>query len=213
MKVTIVYDNCSSKPGLKTGWGFSAFIEPEGAAPLLFDTGADGNALLSNMKELCIDPRRISAVVISHAHGDHTGGLSHFLEVNTQAGIYVPASVRAQIPGRKIVWVDEPVEIAANIYSTGELRGVEQSLAVKTGKGILVVTGCSHPGVDLILEAARRFGNVYGIIGGLHGFSDFDQLQDLSLISPCHCTQHKKELERIYPEQYQSCGTGMELEL
>ena len=76
MKITIVYDNCLSKPGLRTGWGFSSLIETDCAPPLLFDTGADGTTLLHNMRKLGIDPGRIGIIVISHAHGDHTGGLS-----------------------------------------------------------------------------------------------------------------------------------------
>ncbi len=34
-----------------------------------------------------------------------------------------------------------------NIFSTGELKGIEQALAVRTAKGIVVIAGCSHPGV------------------------------------------------------------------
>ena len=97
--------------------------------------------------------------------------------------------------------------------STGELRGIEQALAVKTSKGIVVVTGCSHPGVGEILDAASCYGKVYGIIGGLHGFRDFGRLNGLSLICPCHCTQYKSELRSLFPSQYISCGAGLELEL
>ena len=38
MKVTIIYDNEVSKPGLKADWGFSALIEIENTPPILFDT-------------------------------------------------------------------------------------------------------------------------------------------------------------------------------
>ena len=82
MKITIVYDNCTVKAGLKTGWGFSSLIETDDAPPILFDTGADGTALLHNMKQLGIDPARIGAIVISHHHYDHTGGLFNIIEVN-----------------------------------------------------------------------------------------------------------------------------------
>ena len=101
MKITIVYDNCLGKVGLRTGWGFSALIETEDAPPLLFDTGADGATLLHNMKQLGIDPGRIGIIVISHAHGDHTGGLSDILEINKGAEIYVPASIVAGLPRNK----------------------------------------------------------------------------------------------------------------
>jgi 7,8-dihydropterin-6-yl-methyl-4-(beta-D-ribofuranosyl)aminobenzene 5'-phosphate synthase len=213
MKITIVYDNCTTKRRLKTGWGFSCLIEAEGKAPILFDTGADGATLFYNMEELGINPSDIGTIVISHAHGDHTGGLRDILEVNRDAEIYVPASFRARIRGRKVTPVRQPIQISEDVFSTGELEGVEQSLALKTDKGIVAVVGCSHPGVGTILDAAAEFGEVYGIVGGFHGFSDFDRLRGLSLVCPCHCTQYKPELRQIFPEQYIACGAGLELEL
>jgi len=77
----------------------------------------------------------------------------------------------------------------------------------------VAVTGCSHPGVGEILDAASCYGKVYGIIGGLHGFCDFSRLNGLSLICPCHCTQYKSELRSLFTEQCILCGAGLELEL
>jgi 7,8-dihydropterin-6-yl-methyl-4-(beta-D-ribofuranosyl)aminobenzene 5'-phosphate synthase len=212
-KITIVYDNCLSKQGLKTGWGFSALIETDHTAPILFDTGNDGFALLYNMEQLGIVPEHLGTIVISHAHGDHTGGLFEILEVNEHATIYIPASIAGTIPGRKVVPVSQPLQISSDVFSIGELKYIEQSLAVKTSRGIVVVTGCSHPGVGAILDAASSHGKIYGIIGGLHGFRDFRRLEGLSLISPCHCTQYKEELKQRFPEQYVGCGAGLQLEL
>jgi len=213
MKITIVYDNCVKKQGLKAGWGFSSLIEIENTPPLLFDTGADGATLLHNMKELGIDPKHIGIIVISHAHGDHTGGLWDILEVNREAEVYVPASSGARIPRRKVTAVIESVQISDKVVSTGELKGIEQSLALRTGQGIVIVAGCSHPGVGKIMDAASQFGKIYGIVGGLHGFHDFDRLRGLSLVCPCHCTQYKSEIRRLFPEQCVACGAGLELEL
>ena len=213
MKITVVYDNCLAKGGLKTGWGFSSLVEIEGLPPLLFDTGADGATLLYNLRKLGIDPLQIGIIVISHAHSDHTGGLFDILEINKHAEIYVPASSLAGIPGRKVILVSKPRQISTGIFSTGELKGIEQSLVIKTSQGVVVVAGCSHPGVGIILDAASCHGEVCGIIGGLHGFCDFDLLDDLSLICPGHCTQHKSELRSLFPEQYVVCGVGLKLEL
>jgi len=213
MKITIVYDNCVRKQGLEADWGFSCLIEMENTPLILFDTGADGATLFHNMKELGINPRQVGIIVISHAHGDHSGGLWDILEVNREAEIYVPASSGARIPGRKVAAVAESIQISEKVFSTGELKGIEQSLALKTDKGIVVVVGCSHPGVGEIIDAASEFGKVYGIIGGLHGFREFDRVQGLSVICPCHCTQYKSEIRRLFPEQYVACGAGLELEL
>ena len=78
MKLTIVYDNNAFDPRLKTAWGFSALVEYDGHT-LLFDTGGDAPTLLENMDILEIDPAQIEKVVISHDHGDHTGGLEGLL--------------------------------------------------------------------------------------------------------------------------------------
>ncbi|HEY55169.1 MAG TPA: MBL fold metallo-hydrolase [Dehalococcoidia bacterium] len=211
MRITIVYDNEVSQPGLESGWGFSCLIETESRALILFDTGADGATLLYNMRELGIDPSDIAKVVISHAHGDHTGGLQSLLEVNDGAEIYLPSSLMALIPGRKVTPVRQSVQIAEDVFSTGELKEVEQSLVLRTKKGIVVLTGCSHPGVGEILQAASRLGRIYGIIGGFHGFYDFERLKGLSLICPCHCTQYKSEILRLFPDSGKECGAGLVL--
>ena len=213
MKITIVYDNEVRKVGLRQGWGFSALIEDTAVSPLLFDTGVDGPALLQNMKELNIDPQDISIIVISHAHGDHTGGLSEILRINGIAELYLPSSFRRAFPGRKVTMVKGPVQIRENVFSTGELEGVEQSLALKTDRGIFVLTGCAHPGMESILAAAAKFGELYGIAGGFHGFHNFEAFRGLSLICPCHCTTYKQEIRDLFKDKALECGAGLVIEL
>jgi len=212
MRITVVYDNEVRQKGLKSGWGFSCLVEVNGISRILFDTGASGPILLHNMKQLNLDPSAIDAVFISHDHLDHTAGLPDILEANRDAAIYVPASFSGSIPGRKVIRVGESIGICEKVYTTGELEGTEQSLLLDNGLGITVVTGCSHPGVGEIIDAASRYGRVNGIIGGLHGFSDFGKLNDLSLICPCHCTQHKSVIRRLFPRQCVECGAGLVIE-
>jgi len=212
MKVTIVYDNTAFRKDLRPDWGFSALIEIENTPRILFDTGTDGNILLGNMKELQIDPAAIDEVFISHFHFDHTGGISEFLKVNQKAKFYVPPS----FPGpsnREVIPLAKPTKIHENIISTGELEGIEQSMGVVTNKGIIVINGCSHPYMGHILDAARQFGELYGIIGGLHGFSEFELFKDLKMICPTHCTQHKTALKKLYPRQYIEGGAGRIIEV
>ena len=213
MKLTIVYDNETKKPELAADWGFSCLIEAEDTPQILFDTGASGSILLHNMKKLNIDPGAIGIVVISHPHGDHFGGLENIMDANKDAEFYLPQSFPIGTLARKFTKVKEPVQICPNVFSTGELGGIEQSLVINTDKGLLVVVGCSHPGVGNILDAASRFGKVYGIVGGFHGFHDFDRLNPLSLICPCHCTQYKIEIKRLFGDRCLDCGAGMVIEL
>ncbi|HBF43901.1 MAG TPA: MBL fold metallo-hydrolase [Desulfobacteraceae bacterium] len=207
MKITIIYDNETFKEGLQSDWGFSCLIEAYGKN-ILFDTGARSDILLSNMKKLDLDPRKIDEVFISHGHWDHTGGLSDFLRINP-VKIYVPASFPINPSrGEKVIKIKGSLKIHEHIFSTGELRGIEQSLVVKAEEGVVVIAGCSHPGVKEILEHAARVGRVRVLIGGLHGFRKFRLIEGLDWICPTHCTQHKAEIKALYPDKYVEGGAG-----
>jgi 7,8-dihydropterin-6-yl-methyl-4-(beta-D-ribofuranosyl)aminobenzene 5'-phosphate synthase len=208
MKITLIYDNEVYKEGLQADWGFSCLVEIEDTPGILFDTGANGAILLSNMEKLKIDPASIQDVVISHAHFDHVGGLAAFLNVNPDVSIYVPASIGRKNSEKGVISVSGPMEIYENVFSTGELDNIEQSMAIKMDDGIVVIAGCSHPGMAHILGAASQFGKVYAVVGGLHGFSEYDLFKDLKLICPTHCTQHKREIKSLYPDQYVEGGAG-----
>ena len=210
MKITIIYDNEVWKKGLKADWGFSCLLEVYNRK-ILFDTGTNGSILLENMSKLNIEPTDIEEIFISHAHNDHTGGLSTFLHINA-VPVYVPPSYQ-RLTGSTIIPVKRPMEIHENIFSTGELKGREQSLVVKTEKGLVVIVGCSHPGVGTILNAASQWGDVTALIGGLHGFSNYELLKDLDLICATHCTQHKSEIKSRYPDKYVEGGAGKIIEL
>ena len=64
-----------------------------------------------------------------------------------------------------------------------------------------------------ILGTARQFGEVYAIIGGMHGFSEFELFRDLKIFYPTHCTQHKTELKKLYPQKYIEGGAGRIIEI
>jgi 7,8-dihydropterin-6-yl-methyl-4-(beta-D-ribofuranosyl)aminobenzene 5'-phosphate synthase len=213
MRITIIYDNNVYKEGLQADWGFSCLVEMENTPKILFDTGTNGSILLSNMEKLHIDPGSIDEIFISHAHFDHVGGLSAFLNVNSDVSIYVPPSLRGVRGVKEVVSVSEPLKIHERVFSTGELDHIEQSIAVKIDEGIVIIAGCSHPRMAHILNAASQFGQLHAIIGGLHGFSEFDLFKDLALICPTHCTQHKAEIKARYPEQYTDGGAGKIIEM
>jgi 7,8-dihydropterin-6-yl-methyl-4-(beta-D-ribofuranosyl)aminobenzene 5'-phosphate synthase len=108
-----------------------------------------------------------------------------------------------------------PEKISENIWTTGRLEGLvdEQSLVLKGNKGLYILTGCSHPGLDKILNIAKQIGNIIGIIGGFHGFNNFQLVEDLDLICPCHCTAHKEDLKKAFPDKISECGVGKIIDL
>jgi 7,8-dihydropterin-6-yl-methyl-4-(beta-D-ribofuranosyl)aminobenzene 5'-phosphate synthase len=59
-----------------------------GDRSILFDTGGDGRMLLANMAALGFNPEELDAVVLSHAHSDHTGGLADLLGANPDVTVY-----------------------------------------------------------------------------------------------------------------------------
>jgi 7,8-dihydropterin-6-yl-methyl-4-(beta-D-ribofuranosyl)aminobenzene 5'-phosphate synthase len=84
--VTILCDNLVYRPCLLAEHGFSALIEVRDGSrsfSVLFDTG-QGLTLLHNAAALEVELARVSAVVLSHGHYDHTGGLSSLAALNSQ---------------------------------------------------------------------------------------------------------------------------------
>ena len=229
MRIVVVYDNNPYKAGLETAWGFSCLVMGTGKT-ILFDTGGDGRLLLDNMKRLGVAPEQVDVVVLSHIHGDHTGGLHDFLEKNHDVSVYLPKSfperfkkdVKAQ--GAKVVEVEQPLEICKHVYSTGELGTwiKEQSLVVRTDMGLIVITGCAHPGiVEIVNYAKGRFeDDVYFVMGGFHlGGAGRSELEKIVLsfkklgvqyVGPCHCSgDPARKLFRVkYRKNFVDVGAG-----
>ena len=217
MKLTIVYDNklYRKDTGLKSDWGFSCSIESKYDI-ILFDTGANGTILLNNMKKLHIDPSSIKKIVISHNHSDHTGGLKSLASYVNDIDLY-QLGYKTPKEKMKLANAENPKEISKNIWTTGRVKGLvdEQSLVLKGEIGWFVLTGCSHPGVEKILQRAEQIAcsNIVGIVGGFHGFNNFSVIEDMDYICPCHCTAHKKDLKRVFPNVTSDCGVGKIIDL
>jgi len=229
MKIIIVYDNKIAKEikGLKEGWGFSCFIQTK-EKNILFDTGWDGDILISNMELLGIDPKDIDLVVISHSHWDHCGGLARLLNLNPNLKTYILYSFskhqKEEIKKRSDTYeIRKPNEICPGVYTTGEIEGSlligktrisikEQSLIISTAKGLVVITGCAHSGIKKILNSANKLGKVYGLMGGFHNFEEYNLLKNIPLIVPTHCTANKKKIMSLFPKNCLEGGVGFQVD-
>jgi len=234
MIVTLVYDNNPSVEGLKTGWGFSCLVEGC-QKTILFDTGGDSETLLYNMEKLGIDPTQVEVVFLSHIHGDHTGGLEGFLEKNAKVDVFLlpsfPSSFKRKVKslGADYVEVGEPSEVCKGVFSTGELGdGIkEQSLVVRTPKGLVIITGCAHPGIVEIIEHVKKSfkEDIYLVMGGFHLVStperkiekivkDFKRLGVVKS-APCHCSGDdcRRLFERGYKEDFIKLGVGSKIKV
>ena len=176
--IKILHDNYRYAEGLKTAWGFSALVTgPE--KTILFDTGSDGQLLLENMAKLEVEPSVIDTVVLSHVHGDHTGGLTGFLRENPHVEVFLPASFPERFKdtvrgyGPTVVEIENSREICRDVYTTGRMGKLvrEQALVVRTQRGLVVLTGCAHPGVTKMVDRAASLfeqDDILLVMGGFH---------------------------------------------
>jgi 7,8-dihydropterin-6-yl-methyl-4-(beta-D-ribofuranosyl)aminobenzene 5'-phosphate synthase len=218
VELIIIYDNEIHPPcrDLLSGnaWGFAVLLK-RGKESVLFDCGWKAKLLLSNLNVLGVRPEKLDRVIVSHEHWDHAGGLPGLLEEIPAGKVYLGASfgekfIRETAKLARVQRITGPQKISNWLYTTGELGESirEQSLLVKTGMGLVLITGCAHPGLDVILEASASLGKVNGILGGFHGFSAFESLPCLSFIVPCHCTIYKKAFFKELPDITRSGGVG-----
>ncbi len=147
-----------------------------------------------------------------------------------------PAKISTGYPwtGGNFVLVDKLTEISPGIFlvytiskipGTLELR--ELSLVLRGPDGLSVIVGCSHPGIEEILQAASAIDpHVHFLCGGLHLVStpetEIDRLVDslknkwkLEKVAPGHCTGEPAflRLQKAFGDDYLYAGAGTRLEI
>jgi 7,8-dihydropterin-6-yl-methyl-4-(beta-D-ribofuranosyl)aminobenzene 5'-phosphate synthase len=148
---------------------------------------------------------------------------------------YFNAALREELrcgtpwPEANFSWVDTLTEVAPGIAiistvskNPGTLELRELSLAIRTPKGLVLLVGCSHPGIETILDASRPWSDhVHLIFGGLHLVTSPDTvvtriaaaLHDhwrIDQIAPGHCTGEPAfaALKRLFGARYVYAGLG-----
>jgi len=232
--ITVVYDNVTAREDLLPSWGFSCLIQGLEKV-ILFDTGADGQILLGNMRALNLSPDLIDVVILSHQHNDHTGGLFQLLREHSDLTVYAldsfPGHLTGEIAasGAGLVTVSDSVSVCANALLTGPMGTSipETGLILKTTGGLVIITGCAHPGIDAVIERSVELGadRPYLVMGGFHLFGTSRQgvreiigqfrSRGVHRVSPCHCTGPEaiEMFHQSYQENYLPCGVGQVIEV
>lgn len=139
-KVTILYDAFGPPSSLKLDWGFSALVEYNGKR-ILFDTGNNAKIFEHNVSELKIDLASVDAVVLSHRHSDHTGGLNHVLKANPNVKVYAPQDPAIVIQRVPFPFLKKETGLpAAMTYFRGGTAGEPATGTPWTGAQFVVVT-------------------------------------------------------------------------
>ena len=222
MKVKILFDKETIDKKLFTGWGVSVLVDGR----VLFDTGEKGEWLLGNMKLMSVGLGALEAVVISHNHWDHTGGLRRLLAEKKGLKVYICSGFNEEFKNEvrkmrgRLIEADTFVEVTRDIFITGRISGVyknmptpEEALVVKTRNGLTVITGCSHPGILKILgKIHEQFpqDKINFVFGGFHLIDKgrreirfiIDKFKEMGVkkVGPSHCSGY--EAQSIFKEAY-----------
>lgn len=236
VKITYLYDNTEAVAGTHSSWGFAALVEAHGRR-VLFDTGTGAAVLEHNAAKLGADLSRLDALVLSHEHFDHTGGIA-VLGRREGLPVYYPAGANPSADfigaldraGMKRVPVTEMTTILPRISVSHEMKGPmasEIALLVDTDDGLSVLVGCAHPGPDAMLaQIGQRTGRpVSMLIGGFHlldasgeaisrTLANFEQ-QGVRYLGPTHCTGNAAigAMRKAWGERFVEGGVGTVVQL
>jgi len=237
MPIKIIYDNTARDDRYQSGWGFSCLVDDR----ILFDTGEASDSLFDNLCQFNIQPEKIEAVVISHDHWDHTGGLWDLLKRNPGLPVYacpgfgnefkktVTALKGRLITSSTFQKIDPIITVTGEI--SGEYKGMpmpEQALLLESDTALTMFTGCSHPGIVQMLDTVRdQYHNkpFSLVLGGFHLMSTpRKEIQSTAAlmkgmgvrsVGPTHCTGKEaiKIFQDLFGKQCMSVHAGTQFKV
>ena len=183
IRVTTLVENTVGRPDLLAEHGLAFWIEA-GLKHALFDTGA-GQVLTGNARSLGVRLEPVDAIVLSHGHYDHTGGLHHVLRTGGRTKVFahpkafqskyakntngtarsvgIPSLDDAAVCERadELVLADQPVEILPGLFVTGEIPRITDY--EDTGGPFFLDSQCQQPD-PLVDDQAMFFDSAHGTV-------------------------------------------------
>ena len=154
-------------------WGFAALVEADGKR-LLFDTGSEPDTVLRNAQTLGMDLAEVTDVVLSHSHGDHTGGLATLRKalapkapralsrVHVGKGFFIPrirggkpytplAAERASLEAAGIQFIGHagPAELLPGVWFTGPVPRIHPE---RNYPRDILIQSANGPVTDIVAE-------------------------------------------------------------
>lgn len=223
-RATYLYDNTAATEGVKADWGFACLVEGHGKT-VLFDTGTKEEIFRHNISALKVDLSKVQALVLSHDHRDHTGGLALLgrrpgFPVFYARGFGQQTVAKLADAGFKGTPITHSVgifpgyQVSDAMVGGGELGAgtVEDALVVDTREGLVVIVGCAHPGIVPMIRRIRQTTRrpITMVLGGFHLLqtpaeevrriiADFKSM-GVAYAGPTHCTGD--EATRMFREAY-----------
>ncbi|MDX9872297.1 MAG: MBL fold metallo-hydrolase [Clostridia bacterium] len=149
MLIKTLVENTACAEGIGTEHGLSLYIETK-QHKLLFDVGAS-DLFMANAQKLGVDLSQVDLLIISHGHHDHGGGLKYFLEINSQAKVYLQQKAFAGHYVRRPPDVVKYVGLAKELESNPRFVFVDEFLRLDEGLSLY----SNIQGNRLLSEGAR----------------------------------------------------------
>ncbi|MEZ5357222.1 MAG: MBL fold metallo-hydrolase [Candidatus Zixiibacteriota bacterium] len=238
----ILYDNNSRDNSMSPAHGFSCLIEA-GDKTVLLDAGGDGELLMSNMAAGGYDPQDIDMVAVTHCHADHIGGLPSVMRASQQqVKLFLPCGgYSGNIAGRalatidsaanyagEVIFAEAPTPLCDGIMTSGPVgSGIhEEGLIIRTDAGVVLITGCAHPGIESIVHRAVELTGapILLVVGGFHLAAESQESIDalavklhglVRYITPCHCSGDlaRQRFKHQFGARFLELGVGSTLRI